>query len=116
MVLEGNPFPEMNLNISLPKLKHFEFDTWDYESCMLQVCHPSNLTLMNLSSLATADIKILISSQVKLGIRTEVPEICARRAVGLLRGIRNVEVLTLDHNFIKALGGAPDILDNLIFN
>ncbi|KAI3858359.1 hypothetical protein MKX03_024683 [Papaver bracteatum] len=30
--------------------------------------------------------------------------------MGLLRGIRNVKVLTLDHNFLEALGGAPDIL------
>ncbi|RZC88814.1 hypothetical protein C5167_031188 [Papaver somniferum] len=106
MKVQEDPFPEMNLNISLPRLKHFEFDSWDSESSGEVKLHaPSlssfifnnymstNLTLMNLSSLATADIKIRISSQVT--------EIWARRVMGLLREIHNVEVLTLDHNFLE---------------
>ncbi|KAI3935276.1 hypothetical protein MKW92_020577 [Papaver armeniacum] len=115
MKLNGNPFPEMNLNISLPKLKYFEFDSWDSASSGEVKLHAPSLssfifrsymlstylTLMNLPSLATADINILVISQV--------PEMCAQRAMGLLRGIRNVEVLTLNHYFLEALGGAPDI-------
>ncbi|KAI3907673.1 hypothetical protein MKW98_016317 [Papaver atlanticum] len=107
MRVHDNPFPEMNLNISLPKLKYFEFDSWGYESnCEVKLHAPSlssfifrsylstNLSLMNLSSLATADIEIRIG-------RSEVPEMCAQRAMGLLRGIHDVEVLTLDHNFLE---------------
>ncbi|KAI3858360.1 hypothetical protein MKX03_024684 [Papaver bracteatum] len=108
MRVYDNSFREMNLNISLPKLKYFEFDSWDSASSGEVKLHAPSLssfifrsdmlstylTLMNLPSLATADIK--------MRIRSQVPEMCAQRAMGLLRGIRNVEVLTLDHNFLKA--------------
>ncbi|XP_026423233.1 uncharacterized protein LOC113319168 [Papaver somniferum] len=113
-----NPFPEINLNVSLPKLKYFEFDSRVYydssgevklhapslSSFIFRSYMSTNFTLTNLSSLATADIKMRC-----MRIRSQVPEICAR-ALGLLRGIHNVEVLTLNHNFLEAFGGAPDIL------
>ncbi|RZC79607.1 hypothetical protein C5167_042183 [Papaver somniferum] len=115
-----NPFPEINLNVSLPKLKYFEFDSRVYydssgevklhapslSSFIFRSYMSTNFTLTNLSSLATADIKMRC-----MRIRSQVPEICAR-ALGLLRGIHNVEVLTLNHNFLEVVFDPDDIGDN----
>ncbi|KAI3907985.1 hypothetical protein MKW98_003630, partial [Papaver atlanticum] len=131
MEMGSTGFHNMNLHISLPKLEYFQFGSRNLErgtDVKVKLHAPSlssfvsnsyistSFTLENLSSLAIADIKIRIKyeDQVSGGsseICAEKKEIYAQHTTGLLRGIQNVKVLKLDDSVLKALGGAPDILN-----
>ncbi|KAI3872289.1 hypothetical protein MKX03_021411 [Papaver bracteatum] len=128
----------MNLHISLPKLKYFKFTSQNYESnnsryyasnCEVKLHAPSlssfifnghvstSFTLENLSSLSIADIEMDVKSEDRVSIYSteiceEKKEMYAQGTMGLLRGIHSVKVLKLDDSVLKALGGAPDILDS----
>ncbi|KAI3836248.1 hypothetical protein MKX03_018027 [Papaver bracteatum] len=93
------------IKLNAPSLSSFIFD--GYLS--------TNFTLTNLSSIVTVDIKMHIKRVDKVprtfDIREKMKEIYAKRTMGILRGIRNVRVLSLNHIFLKALGGVPDTLE-----
>ncbi|KAI3912400.1 hypothetical protein MKW92_048607 [Papaver armeniacum] len=120
-------FGDINLLMSLPKLRHLRFHSWNNESnTEVKLNAPSlssfifygylstNFTLTNLSSLVTADIRTYVKNEDEVpgtfDIRGEKKEIYAQRMMGLLSGIRNVKILMLNRSFLKALGGAPDTL------
>ncbi|KAI3839250.1 hypothetical protein MKW92_039849 [Papaver armeniacum] len=128
--MESTGFRDMNLHISLPKLKFFQFGGENDGNSEVKVkLHAPNLssfifnsymstsfTLENLPSLAIADIKICVKSEDEVSmdsseICAEKKEIYAQHTTVLLRGIQNVKVLKLDDSVLKALGGAPDILN-----
>ncbi|XP_026397815.1 putative FBD-associated F-box protein At5g53635 [Papaver somniferum] len=111
-------FLDMNLKISLPQLKHFEFNNPEEEcNCEVTLHAPSlssfifnshlstSFTLENLSSLVTADVEINVNW------KDEMPNSCAQRLMRFFRGLYKVKILALRHSFIKALGGALVILD-----
>ncbi|KAI3927555.1 hypothetical protein MKW92_035051, partial [Papaver armeniacum] len=111
-------FLDMNLKISLPQLKHFEFNSPEEEcNCEVTLHAPSlssfifnshlstSFTLENLSSLVTADVEINVNW------KDEMPNSCAQRLMRFFRGLYKVKILTLWHSFVKALGGALVILD-----
>lgn len=105
-------FRDMNLTISLPKLKYFSFKVEDqgYEiNSVIKLYAPSlssfifesdmvtSFIVENLPSLVTADIKICAAT------RGEEKEFYAQRMMGLLGGIHSVKVLTLNFSFLKNL-------------
>ncbi|KAI3897153.1 hypothetical protein MKW92_010373 [Papaver armeniacum] len=76
----------------------------------------TSFTLENLSSLAIADIEMDVKSEDRVSIYSteiceEKKEMYAQGTMGLLRGIHSVKVLKLHDSVLKALGGAPNILD-----
>ncbi|KAI3855063.1 hypothetical protein MKX03_018457 [Papaver bracteatum] len=100
----------MNLKISLPQLKHFEFNSPEEEcNCEVTLHAPSlssfifnshlstSFTLENLSSLVTADVEINVYW------KDQMPNSCAQRLMRFFRGLHKVKILTLRHSFIKAL-------------
>ncbi|XP_026442892.1 F-box/LRR-repeat protein At4g14103-like isoform X2 [Papaver somniferum] len=139
LIMETGSFGihNMNLQISLPKLKYFKFNSQSWESgnsryyksnCEVKLHAPSlssfifnghvstSFTLENLSSLAIADIEMNVKSEDRVSIYSteiceEKKEMYAQGTMGLLRGIHSVKVLKLHDSVLKALGGAPDILD-----
>ncbi|KAI3962608.1 hypothetical protein MKW98_008475 [Papaver atlanticum] len=122
-------FHNTKLDISLPKLKYFVFDCQNDESNSGVKLHaPSlasfscvsylstNFILEGLSSLVDADIEIKISIEDYMPasnsvIHEDKKEFYVRRCMRFLRGLHKAKVLTLRNSFIKALGGAPHILD-----
>ncbi|KAI3955284.1 hypothetical protein MKW98_020917 [Papaver atlanticum] len=111
-------FGDINLLMSFPKLRHFRFHSWNHEkNTEVELNAPSllsfsfegylstNITLTNLSSLVTVDIKIHVKEEEEVpgtfDIRGEKKEIYAQRMMGLLRGIRNVKILMLNRSFLK---------------
>ncbi|KAI3923881.1 hypothetical protein MKW92_025269 [Papaver armeniacum] len=103
-------FRDMNLTISLPKLKYFSFKVEDqgYEINSVIKLHAPSLSsfifesdmvtsfiVENLPSLVTADIKICAATS------GEDKEFYAQRMMGLLGGIRSVKVLNLNFSFLK---------------
>ncbi|KAI3836250.1 hypothetical protein MKX03_018029 [Papaver bracteatum] len=117
----------MNLLMSLPKLRHVRFHNRDHENNTVVELNapsllsfsfdgylPTNFSLTNLSSLVTVDIKIDIhrydQAPRTLDICEEKKFYYGQHTMGLLRGLHNVKVLSLNHSFLKALGGAPAIL------
>ncbi|KAI3919675.1 hypothetical protein MKW92_033967, partial [Papaver armeniacum] len=123
----------MNLKISLPELKHFNFKSTEVDINDMEEENNSEVTLHapslssfifdsymstsfileNLSSLVTADIEIRedqMPSNYSV-IREEKKEFYAQRCMRFFRGLHKVKVLKLKCSFIKALGGAPHILN-----
>ncbi|RZC94041.1 hypothetical protein C5167_016734 [Papaver somniferum] len=105
-------FRDMNLTISLPKLKCFSFKVEDqgYEinsviklyapSLTSFICNSDMVTsfiVENLPSLVTAEIQICVAASGR------EKEFYAQRTMGLLRGIRSVKVLTLNFSILKNL-------------
>ncbi|KAI3962609.1 hypothetical protein MKW98_008476 [Papaver atlanticum] len=112
-------FLDMNLEISLPQLKHFKFNSLEEEWNSEVTLHAPSLssfifnshfsttfTLENVSSLVTADVEIKVNEEHQLSSSY------GQRFMRFFRGLHKVKVLTLRHSFIKALGGAVDILDS----
>ncbi|KAI3923880.1 hypothetical protein MKW92_025268 [Papaver armeniacum] len=106
----GSGFRDMNLRISLPKLKYFNFklEGQDFEinseitlyapSLSSFICNSemvTNFIVENLPSLATADIQICVAASGR------EKEFYAQRTMGLLRGIRSVKALTLNFSILK---------------
>ncbi|KAI3957930.1 hypothetical protein MKW92_030411 [Papaver armeniacum] len=95
---------DVKVNLHAPSLSTFIFNSY----------MSTSFTLKNLPSLAIADIKIRVKFEDKDQVSkkfVEKKEIYAQHMAGLLRGIQNVKVLMLDDSVLKALGGAPDILN-----
>ncbi|KAI3923879.1 hypothetical protein MKW92_025267 [Papaver armeniacum] len=103
-------FRDMNLTISLPKLKYFSFKVEDqgYEiNSVIKLYAPSlssfifksdmvtSFIVENLPSLVTADIQICAATS------GEDKEFYAQRMMGILGGIHSVKVLTLNFSFLK---------------
>ncbi|KAI3867457.1 hypothetical protein MKX03_010037 [Papaver bracteatum] len=103
-------FRDMNLTISLPKLKCFSFKVEDqgYEiNSVVKLYAPSlssfifksdmvtSFIVENLPSLVTADIQICAATG------GEEKEFYAQRMMGVLGGIHSVKVLTLNFSFLK---------------
>ncbi|KAI3838002.1 hypothetical protein MKX03_013794 [Papaver bracteatum] len=112
-------FGNIKLHMSLPKLGQFRFDSSNDETnAKVELNAPSlssfifdgyllstNFTLTNISSLVTVDINIHVKGEDEvigtLEICGEKKEIYAQRTMGILRGIHNVKVLTLNQDFLK---------------
>ncbi|KAI3867458.1 hypothetical protein MKX03_010038 [Papaver bracteatum] len=103
-------FRDMNLKISLPKLKYFKFGGLDYEgNSEIRLHAPSLSSFIFESDMVTSfiveDLPSLVTADIQICAATsgEEKEFYAQRVMGLLGGIHFVKVLTLKFSFLENL-------------